>query len=523
MEQKKYKPGDNPKGQGPCKPKKEKTKEEKEAARAKAAEKKRLKKEQARLEEEAKKKAEEESKQTETETKTESQETKPEEKKQNNENENENKKNKKKNKKEAQSKNNDQKPNEEKNKNRKESLNVNNRRESIGKDQKKAQKKSNTQKIFGLKTYKERIQEINSKNENNILNNDENINNTNVFNKQTKKIAVSSSEIIKNMSTKVEHSKVTEELIYSLHKISVSGSHKRTNNCYNLLNALKDNIQNINGDIVQVCKEVMSLIKTIVNTIYKTTEVSAGIDNTCRYLKQINQLIASPPSDMSPEKLKEDINDKIDDFIYNKIQTKHIINNKILNSETVENLIKNGDTILFYGKSKFFRKIAYEAKQKKIDFKVVYVDTNKSNKISSEIEFLSNLGVPVTYSYLNAVSNVIKDVAKVIIKGESMLYNGALKGKLGTALLACIANNFKKPVIVLCQTFNFSDKIMFNSFSHDDGELNRGKSYKEITLDYDITPANYINMLICELGNIPATSVPVLIREFWKNEMKLNK
>ena len=53
--QKLLKKGDNPKGQGPCKPKKPKTKEEKEAQRAKQAEKKRLKKEQARLEEEKKK------------------------------------------------------------------------------------------------------------------------------------------------------------------------------------------------------------------------------------------------------------------------------------------------------------------------------------------------------------------------------------------------------------------------------------------------------------------------------------
>ena len=43
-EEKKLKKGDNPKGQGPCKPKKPKTKEEKEAQRAKAAEKKKIEK-----------------------------------------------------------------------------------------------------------------------------------------------------------------------------------------------------------------------------------------------------------------------------------------------------------------------------------------------------------------------------------------------------------------------------------------------------------------------------------------------
>ena len=37
---------------------------------------------------------------------------------------------------------------------------------------------------------------------------------------------------------------------------------------------------------------------------------------------------------------------------------------------------------------------------------------------------------------------------------------------------------------------------------------------------YDITPANYINMVVCELGYIPPTSVPVVIREFSKEDIE---
>jgi len=37
---------------------------------------------------------------------------------------------------------------------------------------------------------------------------------------------------------------------------------------------------------------------------------------------------------------------------------------------------------------------------------------------------------------------------------------------------------------------------------------------------YDITPANYINMVVCELGCIPPTSVPVVIREFSKEDIE---
>jgi translation initiation factor 2B subunit (eIF-2B alpha/beta/delta family) len=45
-----------------------------------------------------------------------------------------------------------------------------------------------------------------------------------------------------------------------------------------------------------------------------------------------------------------------------------------------------------------------------------------------------------------------------------MLSNGSLVGEVGTSLISCIANNFKKPVIVFSETYKFWDKIMMNSF-----------------------------------------------------------
>jgi translation initiation factor 2B subunit (eIF-2B alpha/beta/delta family) len=45
-----------------------------------------------------------------------------------------------------------------------------------------------------------------------------------------------------------------------------------------------------------------------------------------------------------------------------------------------------------------------------------------------------------------------------------MLSNGNLLGEVGTALISCIAYNFKKPVIAFSETYKFWDKIMMNSF-----------------------------------------------------------
>ena len=178
------KKGDNPKGQGPSKPKKEKTKEQKEEQRAKQAEKKRLKKEQARLEAEAKLKGQE------------SQNI-------NNEEIKEGSKKKEKKKKEEISKNINKAEEKEEKKIKEKKKN-----EDIAKNKKEEKKEDKKRKIkfFGLTTYEERNEEIKlfcqqkgNKEENSAL---------------------STYEIIESLSKNVEYSKVSEELIKSLTKVS---------------------------------------------------------------------------------------------------------------------------------------------------------------------------------------------------------------------------------------------------------------------------------------------------------------
>lgn len=127
------------------------------------------------------------------------------------------------------------------------------------------------------------------------------------------------------------------------------------------------------------------------------------------------------------------------------------------------------------------------------------------------------------YTFINGISGVIDKVTKVFIKAKSMLSNGSLLGAVGSSLVACIAYNFKKPVIVFSETFKFWDRIQMNSLQSNNltTEINNEKdsNVNYLKMLYDITPANYINMVVCELGYIPPTSVPVVIREFGQEDI----
>ena len=481
-EEKKIKKGDNPKGQGPSKPKKEKTKEEKEVQRAKQAEKKRLKKEQARLEEEKKKK----------ELEGNQNEPKEEDKKDNN-NEEDKKEDKKENKKEG--KKGDKKEKGGKGgkggkdgKDGKENENISN---NI-KEQKDNKKKRF--QFYGITSFEERNEELKISYEKK----EEESNNS----------ILSTNEIMNRLSKKVKYSKVNEEIINSIRNIFLCGSTKQTKNCLNLLNSIKLFVDSVEGDTFHICDEVRDLIKNVNLLIRDISEKCSGLFNTCKFLQQVAEVISSYPPNIS----KKTINTFIQYFIDSRIK-------KIDNNNTImKDLIQDGDTILLYGKSKIFRKLFINAKENKIKFKIIFADSPQRSQISDEIKFLSNLDIPVKYTYIKGVNNLMSEVTKVFIKGDSMLKNGDLMGRQGTSILAFIAKTFNKSVYVFCPSFKFMDKIIISN----NPKIIKNNEIKcnEMAFDYNITPSNFIKTVICENGYIHASSISVYIRELDNNDNK---
>ena len=505
MEEKKYKKGDNPKGQGPCKPKKEKTKEKKEAARAKQAEKKRLKKEQARKEEEEKKKKEEEEKKKKEEehNKDETNEKKNEDKNEKNEDKkeiNEDKKEKIEDKKEEKSKKKEgkkkggkkeekkeEKKDEEKTKKDNEE-NKDNKKKEVKKDSKKK-----LVKFYGITSFEERNEELKL---------------TSNQKEDNKSSILSSYEIISYLSNKVKYSKVNEEIINSIRNIFLCGSTKQAKNCLYLLNSIKLFVDSVEGDYFNICDEVSSLIYKVNNLIAEFLGKCSGLFNTCKYLQQIADLLSTYPSYKENE-LKELIKIKIQYFIDRRIK-------KIDDINLVEDIIQDGDTILLFGKSKIFRKLLWQAKENKIKFSVIFVDSPKRSQISSEIKFLSKLGIPIKYTYIKGVSNLMSEVTKVFIKADSILFNGDLIGKPGTSLLSLIAKTFNKSVYAFCSSFKFMDNIIISN--NPKIVKKEGYSCNEMVFDFNITPSSLIKAVICENGYIHASSIPVYIKELEKND-----
>jgi translation initiation factor eIF-2B subunit delta len=131
------------------------------------------------------------------------------------------------------------------------------------------------------------------------------------------------------------------------------------------------------------------------------------------------------------------------------------------------------------------------------------------------------------------VAFLIKTVTKVLLAATYVLCNGALVAPIGTSQIGCIAQQNQIPVVVVCETYKFADRVNLDQINNNEqGSAQKFKSnylrgeqkgpskleVQLINLRYDLTPLKYLSMIVCEIGNIPPHSVPVVIREIMDYE-----
>ena len=249
--------------------------------------------------------------------------------------------------------------------------------------------------------------------------------------------------------------------------------------------------------------------------------MSVSMGNAIRWLKvQISAVDVSTPE----SRAKSDLCSAIDNFIQEKIT----LADKVIARKANER-IKDGDTILTFAKSNIVQQTLVEAFQQGKKFRVVVVDSRPLFEGKNLASALAELGLNVQYTLIHGLSHVIKDATKLLLGAHAMMSTGRLYSRIGTALVAMTAKEADLPVIVCCESVKFSDRSDLDSFAHNEIAppeelIVQGKTssplcqWEEVpnlqllNLMYDLTPAEYISMIITEYGPIPPSSVPVIQR-----------
>ncbi|CAL3966655.1 unnamed protein product [Diplocarpon coronariae] len=246
--------------------------------------------------------------------------------------------------------------------------------------------------------------------------------------------------------------------------------------------------------------------------------LSISMGNAIRWLKlEVSRVDISTPD----TEAKKYLCHAIDVFIKERIQLAH----EVISLQASEK-IKDGDIIMTYAKSSIVQESLVQAHQAGKKFRVIVVDSRPLHEGRHLAAALVELGMDIKYCLINGLSHNIQDVTKVMLGAHAMMSNGRLFSRVGTALVAMEANEADKPVLVLCETIKFTERVALDSIVHNEiapadelvipgGALEQWKDIKKLQLCnpmFDVTPAEYIQMIISESGNVPPTSVPVLHR-----------
>ncbi len=267
--------------------------------------------------------------------------------------------------------------------------------------------------------------------------------------------------------------------------------------------------------------------------------ISESMGNAIRWLKKL--IVEIDPSTPEQE-AKDELCERIETFIHERIT---VTDQAIAASASQQ--IKNGSVVLTYAKSAIVEKTILEAQASGKKFRVVVVDSRPLFEGKSLATSLMRAGLQVEYLPFSAISHAVKQATLVLLGAHSMLSNGRLQSRIGTASVAMQAAKHDIPVIVCCESVKFSgkvalDSIVLNEVAPTDELLPRAQDVANVlpaegdadeevktktkqlsdwkdtpnlqllNLMYDVTPAQYIRMVICEYGSLPPSSVPVVHR-----------
>eukprot|EP00750_Incisomonas_marina_P005479 INCI13964.3.p1 GENE.INCI13964.3~~INCI13964.3.p1 ORF type:complete len:518 (+),score=118.34 INCI13964.3:126-1679(+) len=314
-----------------------------------------------------------------------------------------------------------------------------------------------------------------------------------------------------------------------------------------MLSALKSFIADVDIDATTVFSlELGKLITVQINHLVTSRRHTLAMGNVINWLKSNISLL---PSTLSHEQAKAKLCESIDYFIEERIDVAGAV---IV--DTALGKIQDGDVILTVSRYHVVEKILMRlteyvrSAENRLNIRIVVTDSPPSFLGKRMIKKIASAGIHCTYAPLSALSYVMQDVTKVFIGASALASNGAVIAHAGTALVAMVAKTQGIPVLVCAETYKFCERVQVDAIvenelsdvdqlvfdpdadSGDSHDVQRDAMAEKYTaqhgalastycepsalgLIYDLTPAEFVTALVTEVGIIPPTSVPVIIRE----------
>jgi len=184
--------------------------------------------------------------------------------------------------------------------------------------------------------------------------------------------------------------------------------------------------------------------------------------------------------------------------------------------------IVSGDTILTHCNSSAVVAILTEAKRQGKDIKVIATETRPKFQGRLTAMQLAEVGIPVTLIVDSAARFFMKKVDKVFVGADAVASNGAVVNKIGTSMIALAAKEARVRVFVAAETYKFSPETIIGELIKIEerspeeviprGFLERYPLVSVRNPSFDVTPPDYIDLIITEKGAIPPQAAYMIIQ-----------
>lgn len=289
----------------------------------------------------------------------------------------------------------------------------------------------------------------------------------------------------------------------------IIGSNAR---CVAFLNSIKYLITDFSCESkLEFIRYFQNNLKISLQYLHHCRPISISMQNSKNYITwKLTQFLTTSRS-------SDEIKNKIQEIIDIYIQTIKLASKTI--SLIIQTKISNDDLILIYGYSSLINDILIRAQISGKKFKIVIVDARPHLEGKEQMRRLVKHGIDCSYMLINAISFIMPKVNKVFLGAHGILANGAVISRIGTAQIALIANTFNVPVLVASETYKSSlrtqtDCIVHNELGNPNDLLNQqtNKFLNILNITYDLTPPEFITGVVTELGIVPCTSIPVILK-----------
>jgi ribose 1,5-bisphosphate isomerase len=186
--------------------------------------------------------------------------------------------------------------------------------------------------------------------------------------------------------------------------------------------------------------------------------------------------------------------------------------------------ISDGDTILTHCNSEAALSCIIQAHRSGKEIEVFATEVRPRNQGLVTIRTLNEAGITTNFIVDSAVRSFMNEIDLVIVGADAVTVNGAVINKIGTSQVAHSAHEARVNVVVAAETYKFAPRTIIGEMI----EIEERPAEEVLSEDiartlphvtvrnpgFDVTPAEYIDMIVTEAGAIPPQMAYVIIREY---------